>query len=314
MSFMPSTTSEKIVLNFAWTGPNTWCGGCSGGGLSVGVVDLIFKDAKTNISVSLPENINPTTPKKLSFRCRKPLGETRPDSLGVTTEQVRNLTLKAGVFEKGRPIGPRVMDSSGKITQQETVTRSDRAIDLEIPQEFESGKTYSLVVSSDDLSLSARLVKEEAARSVNEEEKAPKTEMQEQMVKMGEALMAEGMKNLNLAASGAFDTYSSAEVFAHVMRGTLGAAQQINPEIKVPYTRPSESASDLDKLSAAALQSGFKATLMQDREFESQRMRAMLAGNMPEMNRIIAAEMANSQLLMNLGEALERKGIEPKIS
>ena len=40
-------------------------------------------------------------------------------------------------------------------------------------------------------------------------------------------------------------------------------------------------------------------------------MRAALAGNMPEMNRILQAETANSQLLMNLAEALQRKGVEP---
>lgn len=69
-----TATSEKIVLNFAWTGPNTWRGGSSRGGLDVRVVDLVFKDATTNISVHLPENINPVAPPKkietgYSFRC-----------------------------------------------------------------------------------------------------------------------------------------------------------------------------------------------------------------------------------------------------
>ena len=313
MSSAPVATSEKIVLNFAWTGPNTWRGGSSRGGLDVRVVDLVFKGATTGISVHLPENINPVAPQKFSFTCRKSWKETHPDSLCVTTEQVRNLALKAGVFEKGRPIGPMVMDSSGRITQQQTLRRSDRAIELGLPEELELGQTYSLVVSSDDLSLSARLVKEEKAGRSREEEKASKDEFGGRMGKVGEALIAEGLRNLGLASSGAFDSSSPANVVAHGMRGVIRAGQEMHPEIRVPYTRPSESASDLDKLSASELQSLFEATFKQDKEFESQRMRAAMAGNMPEMNRILEAETANSQLLMNLAEALQRKGIEPKM-
>jgi hypothetical protein len=97
------------------------------------------------------------------------------------------------------------------------------------------------------------------------------------------------------------------------MTGVIRAGKEMHPEIRVPYTKPPESASDLDKLSAGELQSRFEATFKKDKEFESQRMRAALAGNTPEMNRILEAETANSQLLMNLAEALQRKGIEPKI-
>lgn len=309
----PVAASEKIVLNFAWTGPNTWRRGSSCGGLDVRVIDLVFKGATTDISVHLPENINPVAPQKLPFTCRKPWKETHPDSLCVTTEQIRNLALKAGVFEKGRPISPMVMDSSGRITQQETLRRSDRAIGLEIPEELELGQTYSLVVSSDDLSLSARLVKEEVTGRSREEEKASGDEVRGRMGRMGEALIAEGLRNLSLASRGTFDSTSPADVVAHGMREVIRAGQEMHPEIRVPYTKPPESASDLDKLSAGELQSRFEATFKQDKEFESQRMRAALAGNMPEMNRILEAETANSQLLMNLAEALQRKGIESKI-
>lgn len=168
MSSIPVATSGKIVLNFAWTGPNTWLGGSSRGGLDARVVDLVFQGATTNVSVHLPENIYPIAPQKFSFTCRKLMKpfllqwkETHPDSLCVTTEQVRNLALKAGMFEKGRPTGPMVLDSSGRITQQETLLRSDISIDLEVPEELELGQTYNLVVSSDYLfSLSARLEKQ----------------------------------------------------------------------------------------------------------------------------------------------------------
>lgn len=313
MSSTPVATSEKIVLHFSWRGPNTWRGGSSRGGLDVRVVDLAFKDATTEISVDLPENINPVAPQKFSFTLRKSWKETHPDSLCVTTEQIRNLALKAGVFEKGSPIGPMVMDSSGRITQQQTLQRSDRAIGLEIPEELELGQTYSLVVSSDDLSLSARLVKEEIAGRSREEERATGDEFRLRMGKMGKALFAEGVRNLRLAPRCAFDSSSTADVVAHGMRGVIRAGQEMHPEIRVPYTKPSESASDLDKMSAAELQSRFEATFKQDKEFESQRMRAAIAGNIPEMNRILEAETANSQLLMNLAEALQRKGVEPKM-
>src|SRR3990167_5565016 len=216
MSSVSVATSGKIVLNFAWTGPNTWRGGSSYGGIDVRVVGLVFKGATTNISVHLPENINPVAPQKFSFTCHKSCKETHPDSLCVTTEQVRNLTLKALVFEKGRPIGPMVMDSSGRITQQTTLRRSDRAIGLEIPEELELGQTYNLVVSSDDLSLSACLVKEEITGHSREEEKATGDEFRRRVGKMGEALIAEGLRNLELASRGAFDS-SSADVVAHGM-------------------------------------------------------------------------------------------------
>lgn len=312
----PIAATEKIILNFAWTGPNIWRGGSSRGGLDVGVVDLIFKGATTDISIHLPENINPVTPQKFSFTCRKSLKETHPDSLRVTIEQIHNLTIKAGFFEKGRSIGPMVMDFSGKITQQQPLRRSDREVRLDIPDNLELGQIYSLVVSSNDLSLSARLVKEEIAdRSKKEEKKAKTTgdEFQKRMGKMGKALITEGLQNLSLASTGNFNSSSTGDVVAHGMRGVIRAGQEMHPYIKVPHSKPSESASDLDKLNSAELQLRFEATFKQDKEFESQRMRAALAGNIPEMNRILEAETANSQLLMNLAEALQRKGVEPKM-
>lgn len=42
-------------------------------------------------------------------------------------------------------------------------------------------------------------------------------------------------------------------------------------------------------------------------------MRAAIAGNIKEINRIIEVEHANSQLLIELAEALERKGIKAQI-
>lgn len=333
MSSTAAATSDKIVLNFGWKGPNIWNGGSSRSGLDVRVVDLVFKGAKTDISVHLPENISPVAAQKFPFTCRryhetevelggrrfKPLlKETHPNSLCVTVEQIRHLTVRAGFFEKGRPIGPVILDPTGRITQQETVRRTDRDIRLEIPEELEIGQTYSLVVTSNDLSLSARLLKAQRAEGkMDGKRRTSKEEFQGRMKKMGEALIKEGIQNLDLASkggAGVFDSSSTtADVFAHGMKGIIRSGQQMHPEISVPHTKPSESPSDLDMLTTGELQSRFEATFKKDKEFESQRMRAALAGNIKEMNRILEVEHANSQLLINLAEALERKGVKAQI-
>lgn len=104
------------------------------------------------------------------------------------------------------------------------------------------------------------------------------------------------------------------EVTTDEFRHRMGkAGQEMHPEIRVPYSKLVETPSDLDILSVAELQSCFEATFKQDKEFESERMRAAFARDMAEMNRILEAETANSQLLMNLADALKRKGVEPRM-
>jgi len=49
----------------------------------------------------------------------------------------------------------------------------------------------------------------------------------------------------------------------------LFAQARNDPEIKVPHTKPSETPSDLDKLSIGELQSRFEATFIKDKDFES---------------------------------------------
>src|ERR1700722_3150091 len=164
-------TGEKIILNFGWQGPSSWHGR-----LDVGVVDLIFKNAKTDISVHIPSDIAPTTVQQFPFTCRKYqeseveisgrkfkplLQETHPDSLRVTTEQIHNLRIKAGIFEESPRKGLTMMDRSGQITTEKRLLRSDREVKLKMPEELEIGQTYRLVITSNDLSLEARLVKEE---------------------------------------------------------------------------------------------------------------------------------------------------------
>lgn len=281
----------KIVLSFGWEGPNSW---------QESVVNLAFKNAKTEIYVCIPDNISPSTVQKLSFTCQRyregECHKTYPDSLRVTIEQIRNLTIKKGIFEE-----PRVFRSAGEIK-------------LEVPKELEIGQTYCLVATS----LSARLQKKESRHSaMKEERKVSQDEFQRRMEKMGEALVEVGVQNLHLASkggAGVFDISSTnADIFAHGMQGVIRSAQHMHPDIQVPYTKPSESPSDLDTLSKEELQLRFDETLKKDQEFETRRMRAAIAGNIQEMNRITELEHPNSQLLINLAEALERKKIKAQI-
>lgn len=70
---------------------------------------------------------------------------------------------------------------------------------------------------------------------------------------------------------------------------------------------------DLDMLSVDKLQSRFEETCKQVKELESQRTLAVLARNEREMKRISEAEHINSEMLMNLGKALQRKGVTVEI-
>jgi len=187
MSTTPTKSkSGNIILNFYWNGPKTFRGGALAGGLEVGVVDLKFQNSKTEISVNIPDRILTSSPQKLKFSCRKSFKVTTPDSLIVPIEKVQNLILKAGYFEKGRPIGPKIMDSMGRITQQQTLRRSDRTVKLDVLEELEEGQTYNLVVTSKELSLSACLVKEKRVKApIEAKRKAAKKEKTRAIKKNG---------------------------------------------------------------------------------------------------------------------------------
>jgi hypothetical protein len=197
-------TSEKIILSFGWKGPSSWHGGRSHGGLDVGVVDLVFKNAKTDISVPIPDNISPPTVQKFPFTCRryheaewelngrrfKPLAqETHPDLLNVSVEQIRNLTVKAGIFKESPHQGPAIMDSSGKIMREKRALRSDREIKLEVPEELEIGQTYTLVITSHGAALiEARLIKEEKPAVTSSSAKEDDTQLIKDQTELFELL------------------------------------------------------------------------------------------------------------------------------
>lgn len=322
MSAAEKSNNDRINLDFSWVGPNSWDGGSAApSGSEVGVVDLMF-GIKTEISVHLRDHISPVVAQRFPFTCRryheeemdiggrkfKPLAsETHPDTISVNVEQVRRLKIIAGIFEKGRG-GAMVMDAAtGKVTQEQTVRRSNRDIRVEIPDRLEGGHKYRLVVTSRDRNLSAKIVKE--ADKVEGERKGGDDE---RVKKMGEALIREGMQNLRLAAMGGIGG-TPADVLAHGMRGVVGAGQEVHPGIQVPISKPAESLAELEKLTKEELQSRFEDAAIKDKELEVARLKASMARNIPEMNKVIALEHANSQLVMNLATALEKKGVRAQM-
>lgn len=157
-----AATDGKLSINFGWEGPNQWRGGWANGGLDANVIDLQFGGAKTKISVHLPDNISPSTPQRFPFLCRRVEKETQADILDVTLEQIRNVTIKVGIFEESPNQGPAIMDSRTYIiTREKRIRRSDNIIKLDLPENLETCQTYSLVVTSKSTgySFSARLVK-----------------------------------------------------------------------------------------------------------------------------------------------------------
>ncbi len=171
--------NESVPISFGWTGPTS----AYQGQLNIRVVDLAFKDEKTNLFVKIPENLPPLEISSLNFTERPVLKgravtllgrEALKETLDLTIEQIRNLTLKAGLFEDNTKMG--------------IVIRSDREIPLTLPKKFETGKTYRLLVTSDELSLQAQLITDRVPNQIlqtTEEKKLeekPLTQNQKEIV------------------------------------------------------------------------------------------------------------------------------------
>lgn len=323
------STNNKVPVCFYWVGSNTWNGGWSKGGLDAKVIDLIFQGSKTSVSVSIPDGMTATDSRKLSFTCRKygeqevelngrkfkPLiKESAPDLLNLTVDQILNLTLKIGIFEESPNKGPSVVDRTGKITQEKRVLRSDRAIALALPESFEPGKIYKLTVTAKDFSFSADLQKVDEDKFRKE---ANRDELARRARVMGEALISEGMSNMNDAFRARDrhlgSTSTNADLYALGIQGVLRAGQQAVPGISVPTSAPLENIADLKKLTVEELQKRFEETFVKDKQFETQRFQAAKQNNLEQLNQIIANEFANSQLLIMLAQTLEEKGVTPQI-
>jgi len=302
---MAMQAARGVVLNFVWQGPSV-----SDEGVAVKVVDLTFTDAATEISVDIPAAVRGFGGRKLLFTCQRyseeerrverVLETTTQESLVLTVEQIRSLKVTAKTTEESPE------DSS---IHKKCALRAHE-IELEIPKGLASGRIYNLVISSKEGPFSFSACVEKSNES---EEKASLNERSGRMCKMGEELIAEGVRNLELAKRGGGSFSGPADVFAHGMQGVVRAGQQMHPGIQVPNSKPSETPLNLDKLTVAELQSRFEKTFIKDKQFEYQRMQAARRGDVAEVNRIISAEHANSQLLINLAQTLEKKGASPQI-
>ncbi len=183
-------TSSPIVLFFKWEGP------CSSHNMQrdVGVVDLIFKNTKDQVSVSIPEKGSSHQKQFLPFTLRSihpvhPLlnKERSSEALQLTIEQIKNLTLKAGIVEQSSKKGPATLDANGKVIHQIFFERYDLEMEIEFPETLEEGQSYCLTVNSEENDLTAKLTLKEGPlkREATEEkrnENAPLTEKQKELI------------------------------------------------------------------------------------------------------------------------------------
>ena len=159
---------DKIILNFGWMGPSIWQEPKTQCKLDVCAITLIFENTRTNIFVSIPEIVNPKTTRKLPFTCSRqqetefPIETelttrqtTQSDQLKVAIERMSTLTVVANIIKElpfTRAFGEK---------QHQTIYRE---IKLELPNQWEVGETYLLIVTSTSALLSAyfqKKVKEE---------------------------------------------------------------------------------------------------------------------------------------------------------
>lgn len=145
---------EAISLSFAWKGATVK------EPLSIQVVQLVFQNSGAEVSVNLPQEPPKKRLSSLRFICDFGSRRNTSERLNVEIKLVRTMEVKVGVFEPGPSRGPRMMSPSGEVFCQETVRRRDHSIPLTLPKDFEIGQKYQLVVSSNDLSPTAALVRE----------------------------------------------------------------------------------------------------------------------------------------------------------
>lgn len=151
---------DKIYLSFEWKGPNTFT--TPFGSSKVFAVDIVFKDTKSQISVSIPE-ISSNKQKRLAFNCYRPVMDlppsvTHPEQLRIDLEKVKSLTVKATSVVEQLP----VVASSGNATQISRAILVEEA-QFKIQDHIKPGVSYCLVVKSKSSQLTASLVKDTPA-------------------------------------------------------------------------------------------------------------------------------------------------------
>lgn len=167
---MANAVGDRIIVTFGWQGPNNWLEGSSH--KYVDVINLIFKNANTEVSIPLPDNIAPETTQKFPFTLRKyqefssqtegrtSLTQETHHSLRVTIDQIRHLTINAGFFEKKQ-----IWASRESVSLHTSPLRDESVIVLQLPVELEIGQIYLLkITSKGNFPLSACLIKEQVKK------------------------------------------------------------------------------------------------------------------------------------------------------
>lgn len=157
-----NTEHNQIPINFAWKGVSDQREPF----MRVIEINLLFKGSMKKISNIIPKLLRGDKTVRLPYKCRTYRfgfldSESTQDAILLTKEQINNLIIKAGILKKGEPIGPITIQPQGKTVVLQTTVRSDEVIPLETSENLEIGQTYCLLVTSNKLELSARLVKEE---------------------------------------------------------------------------------------------------------------------------------------------------------
>lgn len=135
----PQATGD-IKLLAGWIGPNR----LPYNQAYISEVDLKFKDSANKIKVLIPFYSDPDQLEPLLFHMTKYEKVSHPKSLCVSTEKLRDLSLTVHLFKSG----------------EKEDSEYENSPTLQLPEKFEIGQEYRLILSSKALIVSATLIKE----------------------------------------------------------------------------------------------------------------------------------------------------------
>lgn len=290
-----SAVETKIKLSECiWSGPVEFLD------LKVQSVVVELRNARTQVSVMLPDSIDPSRASTLPFTTLRPPATESVErkEFRVAADKVTGMTLRVA-FLRG------------------TTTEVTPSLPVTVPTLVHNA-FYTLVVQS-----TPEIVTDTAGRMRAKldfgaviqrfaPEPEESTTFRGRVRRMGEALVGEGVETLRMARTGTGPT-TPGGAFDHMLGGVIRAGQHVTPGIRMPTAEPEETLEDLMRLEVDTLHNRFHETFIRDKELERQSAQAAIAGNSEEVERIIGLERVNSKLLMLIGEALKNKGETPRI-
>lgn len=165
---------NNVVLSVAWKeGVSKICYGEKNETFTIKMIQLIFENCVTEITVDIPENISSDKKTNLKFRFRQyqekkvevngfrfqPIAkESYPKTIYAEIKQVQELKMKvAGSIPKNEVAEG---EKSETLPDETTAFSMDHAVIFEVPKDIEKGKRYCIEISSNGkLPLTAKLVK-----------------------------------------------------------------------------------------------------------------------------------------------------------